>query len=212
MAQNDNRRSKKGFNKPESEFEQKIIDLARVTRVMAGGKRMRFRACVAIGDKKGRFGVGLAKGADVTFAVNKAVNKAKKDLRTIPLINETIPMPVHIHYKAAQILMKPAPQGTGVKAGGPMRVLLELAGVPNVIGKMLGTNNKITNVKAFYSAVDFISSKFVKEKKIVSKVEKKEIEGIKSEVKIEKKEKEEKKPVRKTASKIAKKVITKKAK
>ncbi|MBI5076908.1 30S ribosomal protein S5 [Candidatus Falkowbacteria bacterium] len=139
--------------KPESEFEQKIIDLARVTRVMAGGKRMRFRACVAIGDKKGRVGYGLAKGADVTIAVNKAVTKAKKTMIAIPIVNETIPHQIHYKFKAAKLLMKPAPKGTGIKAGGAMRVMLELAGVPNIVGKILGTGNKVTNVKALMIAL-----------------------------------------------------------
>ncbi|MFA6537055.1 MAG: 30S ribosomal protein S5 [Patescibacteria group bacterium] len=209
MGQNEGKKGKRGFAKPESEFEQKILDLARVTRVMAGGKRMRFRACVAIGDKKGRFGVGLAKGADVTFAVNKAVNKAKKNLRVIPIVNETIPMPVHLKYKSAQILLKPAPRGTGIKAGGAMRVLLELAGVPNVVGKSLGTGNKITVVGAFYKAVDFISAPFTKQRKFVTRTEKKILPKIetlvaKEEV-VEKEVKEEKPKVKKIAVKKEKK-------
>jgi len=213
MAQNDNnKRGRRGMAKPESEFEQKILDLARVTRVMAGGKRMRFRACVAIGDKKGRFGVGLAKGADVTLAVNKAVNKAKKKMVTVPIVNETIPMPVHLKYKSAQILLKPAPQGTGVKAGGAMRVLLELAGVPNVVGKSLGTGNKITTVGAFYKAVEFISLPFTKERKFIAKkVESKKIvvlEKVENNEIIKKEEKTEK-PV---VIKVKKEVVAKKAK
>lgn len=154
MEKRDRTKSKRGgAMKPESEFEQKIIDLARVTRVMAGGKRMRFRACVAIGDKKGRVGYGLAKGADVTIAVNKAVTKAKKTMIAIPIVNETIPHQIHYKFKAAKLLMKPAPKGTGIKAGGAMRVMLELAGVPNIVGKILGTGNKVTNVKALMIAL-----------------------------------------------------------
>ncbi len=136
------------------EFEQSIIDLARVTRVMAGGKRMRFRACVAIGDGKGKVGIGIAKGADVTLAINKAVNRAKKKMIVVPIVNETIPHEIREKFKAARIMLKPAPSGTGVKAGGTMRVLLELAGVPNVVGKMMGTGNKVTNVKATMNAFE----------------------------------------------------------
>jgi len=150
---NKDRRPNKRFEREPQEFEQKIIDLARVTRVMAGGKRMRFRACVAIGDKKGRVGMGLAKGADVTLAVTKAVNKAKKTLITVPMIKETIPHEIRIKMKAANLLLKPAPKGTGVKAGGALRVVLELAGVPNVVAKILGTNNKINNVLALLEAL-----------------------------------------------------------
>lgn len=135
------------------EFEQRILDIARVTRVMAGGKRMRFRACVAIGDKKGRAGVALGKGADVTIAVNKAVNRAKKDLVTVPMVNETIPHEIIHKYGAAKILFKPAGKGKGVIAGGIVRIILELAGVRNISSKILGTNNKVTNAKCTIEAL-----------------------------------------------------------
>lgn len=135
------------------EFEQKIIDLARVTRVMAGGKRMRFRACVVIGDKAGRVGYAVAKGADVTLAVNKAVNKAKKDLLDLKFYNETIPHNVSCKFKAGKVLLKPAPTGTGIIAGGAVRDVLELAGIPNVVAKILGSSNKINNVKATFLAL-----------------------------------------------------------
>jgi small subunit ribosomal protein S5 len=151
--QNDNRSKRKFVKREAPEYEQKIIDLARVTRVMAGGKRMRFRATVAIGNKKGQMAIGVAKGKDVALAVNKAVNKAKKSLITIPFVRETIPHEVRIKFKAAKLLLKPAPKGTGVKAGGAVRVMLELAGVPNIVAKILGTNNKMNNVKALMLAV-----------------------------------------------------------
>ena len=137
----------------EKEFEQRVIDLARVTRVMAGGKRMRFRACVAIGDKAGRFGIGLAKGADVTIAINKAVTQAKKEIITVPFYKNTIPHRVYVKYEAAKILLKPAPEGTGIKAGGAIRIVLDLAGVPNIVGKIMGSNNKINNVRALAKAM-----------------------------------------------------------
>ncbi|MCX6740589.1 MAG: 30S ribosomal protein S5 [Candidatus Parcubacteria bacterium] len=134
--------------KKDEEFEQRIVDLARVTRVVAGGKRMRFRATLAIGDKRGRVGMGVAKGADVTIAVNKAFNQAKKQLIHVPIVNETIPHEIHVKYKAARILLKPAPKGTGIKVGGAVRVVCELAGITNVRGKILGSNNKISNLRA----------------------------------------------------------------
>lgn len=135
------------------EFEQKMIDIARVTRVMAGGKRMRFRACVAVGNKKGRIAIGLAKGADVTMAVTKAVNKAKKNFIDIPIVNETIPHEIYQKLGAAKILLKPAKQGRGIIAGGAVRVLLELSGVKNVTSKILGTGNKVNNVKCTMEAL-----------------------------------------------------------
>lgn len=134
--------------KKDEEFEQRIVDLARVTRVTSGGKRMRFRATLAIGDKKGRVGMGVAKGADVAIAVTKSFNQAKKKLIKVPIINESIPHQVLIKYKAAQILLKPAPKGTGIKVGGAVRIVCELAGIENIRGKILGSNNKISNLRA----------------------------------------------------------------
>lgn len=159
------------------EFEQKMIDIARVTRVMAGGKRMRFRACVAIGNKKGRVAIGLAKGADVTLAVTKAVNKAKKDFIDIPLVNETIPHGVYQKLGAAKILFKPAKKGRGIIAGGAVRILLELSGIKNITSKILGTGNKVNNVKCTIAALKSLKrpeTKKVKidlvEKKVINKI------------------------------------------
>jgi small subunit ribosomal protein S5 len=135
------------------EFEQKMIDIARVTRVMAGGKRMRFRACVAIGNKKGRVAIGLAKGADVTMAVTKAVNKAKKEFIDVPIVNDTIPHEVYMKDGAARILFKPAKKGRGIIAGGAVRIVLELSGIKNVTSKILGTSNKVNNVKCTIKAL-----------------------------------------------------------
>lgn len=147
------RPSSRGDKREPEEFEQKIIDLARVTRVMAGGKRMRFRACVAIGDKKGRVGIGLAKSADVSTAISKATDKAKKDIITVQIVNGTIAHEVRHKFGAAQLLLKPAKQGRGIIAGGAVRIVLELAGISNVVSKILGTNNKVTNVKCAISAL-----------------------------------------------------------
>jgi len=142
----------RGDGMPE-EFEQKMIDIARVTRVMAGGKRMRFRACVAVGNKKGRVAIGLAKGADVTGAVTKAVNKAKKEFIDIPIVNETIPHAVYQKLGAAKILFKPSKKGRGIIAGGVVRIILELSGIKNVTSKVLGTGNKVNNAKCVMAAL-----------------------------------------------------------
>jgi len=136
----------------EDEFDQRTVELSRVTRVMAGGKRMRFRALVVVGNKKGRVGIGLAKGADVSIAIDKASTKARKSLITVPLYGTTIPHQVMVKYKSAQVLLKPAPAGTGIIAGGPVRIVLEVAGVPNVVSKILGSANKINNVRAVLKA------------------------------------------------------------
>ncbi len=151
MTDNKTRRSK--FKKDKPEFEQQIVHIARITRVMAGGKRMRFRVCMVIGDKKGRVGIGLAKGRDVSTAVQKAVKQAEKNVMKVNLKGETIPHEVRIKQGAAKILLKPAPEGTGVISGGAVRTVLELAGIKNVVSKILGTNNKVNNVKATIAAL-----------------------------------------------------------
>ncbi len=147
-----NRKPKEKREKPE--FDQQIIDLARVTRVTKGGKQMSFRVCIIIGNRKGQVGYGLAKGKDVQIAVGKAVAQAQKTLITIPFVNETIPHRVEAKYKAAKVMIKPAPKGSGIIAGGAVRTILELAGLPNAAAKMLGkTNNKVTNTKVTFEAL-----------------------------------------------------------
>ena len=158
-------KNKKEFKKKRSalkkeapEFDQQIIDVARVTRVMAGGKRMRFRVCLVIGDKKGRVGAGIAKGADVTMAVQKAYRKAEKNLIRVPISRDTIPHEIRVKIGASKILLKPAPVGTGVISGGAVRHVLDLAGIKNVVSKILGTNNKINNVKATIKALSMLTT------------------------------------------------------
>jgi small subunit ribosomal protein S5 len=137
----------------ESDYEEKNIEIARVTRVTKGGKRMRFRALTVLGNRKGRVGFGLAKGIDVAGAISKAMTQARKALLTVPIVKDSIPFSVTAKFGAAQVLLKPAPKGTGIKAGGSVRIVLELAGVPNVSAKILGSNNKINNVKATFMAL-----------------------------------------------------------
>ncbi|MBI3956379.1 MAG: 30S ribosomal protein S5 [Candidatus Kerfeldbacteria bacterium] len=141
------------------EFDQEIIDISRVTRVVAGGKRMRFRACVVIGDRKGRVGYAVSKGADVSMAVNKAVTAAKKILARVLVVDETIPHETRYKFGAARVLLKPAPAGTGVIAGGPVRAVIELAGIKNIVTKMQGSRNKINNVKATFAALQTLRTR-----------------------------------------------------
>jgi len=147
------RRRDFGQRPEEKEFEQRLLDLRRVTRVTAGGKQMRFRACVAIGDKKGRVGVGIDKGPDVSMAIEKAVRQAKKNLITVNTVNDTIPHWVQEKYCAAKILIRPAVRGKGLVAGGVVRIIAELAGIKNITAKMLGSNNKIVNARATINAL-----------------------------------------------------------
>ncbi len=141
------------------EFEQKIVEIKRVTRVTGGGKRMRFRALVVIGDKKGKVGMGLQKGTDVSEAVNKAVNAAKKTMVAVNIVNDTIPHEVKFKYKSSVVFLKPAQPGTGVIAGGAIRQVLDLAGVKNILSKMLGSSNKVNNVRATYLALTKLRTK-----------------------------------------------------
>lgn len=146
--------SKERGEKKVSEFKEKVLDLRRVTRVVAGGKRFRFRATAVIGDENGNVGVGIAKGLDVAQAVEKAKADAKKNLITFPLKNRTIPYETEAKFSAAKIIIKPAKDGHGLKAGGAVRAVLLLAGVKDATAKCLGrTKNKLTNALATIEAL-----------------------------------------------------------
>lgn len=138
-----------------SEFLEKVLEVRRVTRVVAGGKRFSFRATVAVGDARGRVGVGVAKGLDVARAVLKAKKQAEKNLITVPLFDKrTIPFDVEAKYSAAKVRIKPARIGHGLIAGGSCRVILELAGIRDISAKILGrTTNKLTNALATIEAL-----------------------------------------------------------
>lgn len=156
-----NDRGGRGDSKREKpEFDQQVIDMARVTRVTKGGKHMSFRAAVVIGDRKGRVGFGMDKGLDVQAAVAKAVHQAKKTMIRVPFKKGTIPHRVVAKYKSAEIMLKPAPVGSGLIAGGAVRTILELAGVPNASAKMLArTKNNPTNAKAVFKALSLFVPK-----------------------------------------------------
>ncbi|MEK9186631.1 MAG: 30S ribosomal protein S5 [Patescibacteria group bacterium] len=156
----------RGFNRgprrPQepSEFKEKTLDLRRVTRVVAGGKRMRFRATLAIGDEKGRIGIGIGKGADVALAIAKAKTAAKKNLTTINLVGRTIPHEVEAKFSAARVKLKPAKEGHGLRAGGSVRIVLLLSGIKDITAKCLGrTPNKLTNALATLAALQKLRSK-----------------------------------------------------
>lgn len=164
----------------DSEYEQQILDLARVTRVMAGGKRMRFRACIVLGNRAGKVGIGLAKGADVTLAITKAVNQAKKSMIDVPIAaGGTIPHEIKHKFGASVILLRPAKHGRGVICGGVVRIIAEMAGLQNVTGKIFGTNNNVTNAKCMIEALSLLKGKKVS-KKSEAKAEPKEDIKIKA--------------------------------
>lgn len=139
-----------------SEFQERVLEINRVTRVVKGGKRMRFRALVVLGDKISRVAYGLGKANDVTTAVAKAVNEAKKDIKNIHIVHGTLPYRVQASHKSATVLIKPAKAGTGLIAGGAVRIVLELAGVKDAVAKVLGSSNKISNVVVTIQALDGI--------------------------------------------------------
>ncbi|KKU85305.1 MAG: ribosomal protein S5, nonfunctional [Parcubacteria group bacterium GW2011_GWA2_47_8b] len=135
-------------------FKDKVLDLRRVTRVVAGGKRFRFRATVVLGDEKGRVGIGIGKGLDVAASVSKAKHDAQKNFMTVSLRGRTIPHEVEAKFSAARVKIKPAVNGHGLKAGGAVRVVLSLAGVKDATAKCLGrTPNKLTNALATIEAL-----------------------------------------------------------
>ena len=151
----DRRRGPQRAPREKSEFDSKLIDLARVARVTKGGKRFSFRATMVIGDGKGRVGVAAAKGLDVVSAVEKAKRKAQKEMITVPIKNNrTINHDVEAKYSAAKVRIKPAGIGHGLIAGGACRVVLELAGIKDISAKILGrTPNKMTNAMATIEAL-----------------------------------------------------------
>lgn len=140
--------------KIDDEFASKLLDLKRVSRTTAGGRRMSFRVVMVIGDKKSRVGVGVAKGLDVVQAIEKATQVAKKNLITVPIINETIPYQIEGKSGASKVMLKPQNKGRGLVAGGAVRVICSLAGIKNVSSKILGrTTNKLNNAMATIAAL-----------------------------------------------------------
>jgi small subunit ribosomal protein S5 len=157
-----NRRSRRDNRdqKPQEEkqFDERVVSIDRVARVVKGGRRFRFRALVVIGDKKGRVGIGIAKGGDVQAAVTKAVETAKKNLVTVPIFNGTLPHESQAKVAGANIFIKPASPGTGLIAGGVVRTVLEVAGYSNALSKSLGSSNKINSAYATLEALKLIET------------------------------------------------------
>ncbi len=144
----------RGAPKEKSEFDSKVLDIARVTRVTKGGKRFSFRATVAIGDGKSRVGIGVAQGHDVAQSMQKATHQARKNMITVPIKKGTIPHEIKFKYNSAVVLLKPARSGTGIKAGGPVRVVAKLAGIENITAKLIErTGNKINIARATIGAL-----------------------------------------------------------
>lgn len=150
-ARRDNRRRERSAE--EKMFEEQTIAIDRVSRTVKGGRRLRFKALVVVGDRKSRVGVGVAKGRDVQQAIEKATNIAKKNLVTIPLVNETIPHDIEVKYGAARVMLKPAVKGTGIIAGGVVRAVIGVTGINNLVTKSLGSTNKVNIAYATVKAL-----------------------------------------------------------
>jgi len=134
-------------------FEEKVVQIRRVSKKTKGGNRIGFSVVVVVGDKKGKVGVGLGKAPSVAAAIAKAIKYARKHLITVPIHKTTIPHEISIKKGAAKLLLKPAPSGTGVIAGGAVRIVVETAGIKNIVSKILGTRNKASNVYATLEAL-----------------------------------------------------------
>jgi small subunit ribosomal protein S5 len=155
-SQRPDRRSndRRDLTPEEKQFDERVLHIDRVARVVKGGRRFRFRALVAVGDRKNRVGIGSAKGADVTTAVAKAMEVAKKNMTTIHLYKGTLPHEATGRVSGANILIKPASPGTGLIAGGVVRTVLEVSGVSNVLSKSLGSTNKTNTAYATLQALE----------------------------------------------------------
>lgn len=146
------------FDRPESEFKEKVINIARVTKVVKGGKKMGFRAVVVIGDMKSRVGLGVGKAAEVSAAIRKGVESGKKAIIEVPLITGTIPHDIQGKFSASSVVLRPAPKGTGVIAGGAVRTILELGGLKNIVAKSIGSPNPINVARATLQALSALKT------------------------------------------------------
>lgn len=171
------------------EYFEEVLQIDRVTRVVAGGRRLRFRVTLVMGNKKGKVGMGVGKAGEVVVAIQKATQQAKKNMLQVKIVNESITHSLKHKFKSARIMLMPAREGTGIIAGGAVRKVIELAGIKNILSKSFGTSNKISVARATLEALAQISQSEVRASK--------------------KKEVEDKAPVLEVSEKKAK-VITKK--
>lgn len=195
------------YPKQPKEFDEKVIEIKRVSQKTKGGNKASFTALMVIGNKNGKAGIGFGKAPDVLSAIKKAVRKAKKSLVTIDLVGaDTIVHEINFKYKSAKILLKPAPEGTGVIAGGPIRAVVDALGIKNIVSKRMGSSNKSLNVWATMEAIKHIRPATDKEK-----AGRKAVIERKPEIK-EKTDKSNKNFKRNNNTKLIKKVETKKTK
>ena len=149
---------KGGFAEVEKEFKEELLRIDRVTRVTAGGRQLRFRASIVVGDGKGTVGLGIGKGNEVAVAVDKAVRDAKKHLVTFPIKDGTVPYDIEANYKASSVFLHPAREGTGLIAGGAVRKILSISGIRDILAKQHGGKNPITNARVLIKALAMLQS------------------------------------------------------
>lgn len=154
---NKNRRNNR--NQKKDDFEEVVISINRVVKVVKGGRRFRFAALVVVGNKKGQVGFGTGKANEVPDAIKKAIDDAKRNIIRVPRVGDTIPHDIIGKHDSGAILVKPAPQGTGIIAGGPVRSILELAGYKDVVSKSLGSNNKYNMIRATFNGLERLETK-----------------------------------------------------
>jgi small subunit ribosomal protein S5 len=153
---NQNQRKNEKYEKPVSEFTDKVIEIKRVSKKTKGGNQIHFTALVVSGDKKNRVGVGLGKAKSVADAIQKGIKKAQKSLIEIPIINGTISSSIQLKFKGGIVLIRPGKAGSGLIAGGPVRAVVELAGIKDVVSKIIGSRNKSINVWATLKALSLL--------------------------------------------------------
>lgn len=188
----------------EREFEEKIVQVNRVSKKTTGGNKIGFSVLVVVGDRNGKVGVGLGKAPSVQDAIRKGSTYAKKHLITVPMVETTIPHEVYVKRGAAKVLIKPASKGTGVIAGGAVRAVVEAAGVRDILSKVLGTSNQASNVYATMEALKLL----VKPEKQFQKTDL--VSTAKKVTVLEKEEKSKKKPIKKNKTPMKKQPVKRK--
>ncbi|QQS43947.1 30S ribosomal protein S5 [Candidatus Roizmanbacteria bacterium] len=155
----------------ENKMDERVLNIRRVSKKTTGGNYISFSALVAVGDGEGSVGIGIGRGLEVPPAIQKAITQAKKRMVKLPIYNDTLPHEIKLKYKSSRLLLKPAPPGTGLKVGGVVRAVLDIAGVNNASGKIIGTRNQITNAYAVIEAIKRLKPRITEEKKEETAVE-----------------------------------------
>ncbi len=149
----------------ENKMDERVLHIRRVSKKTTGGNYVSFSALVAVGDGEGSVGIGIGRGLEVPPAIQKAITQAKKNMVKLPIFNDTLPHEIKMKYKSSRLLLKPAPPGTGLKVGGVVRAVLDIAGVNNASGKIIGTRNQVTNAYAVIEAIKRLKPRITEESK-----------------------------------------------